>query len=727
MARNVGYSDKIIFRRRMLINLSIFFVLFIFLCLRLAYIMLFKSNEYIKLATDQWTSEVKIDAKRGSILDRNGLELAVSANVYRADADMNTLRKYMELNKISIDTIIQRLASAMSEEVAYVRTKLSLKLPNGKDVGSVILKRRIDEETANKVKALNIKGIVISPDTKRFYPNDSMLCHVLGHTNSDGTGLTGVELTYNSILTGTAGYKLTETEKQNNQNVESKISQYIKPVDGNDVVLTIDKMIQLFCEKAANEAMIENNAKGVSIIVMNPQNGEILAMVNKPDYDLNNPWVQGYSYSDLQKIWRNHCVSDTFEPGSIFKVVTATAALEEGVVSDSDKFNCSGSLVVGGRTIHCANRKGHGEQSFLKIIENSCNVGFMKLGERLGAEKLVKYIDLFGFGKKTGIDLNGEATGIVKRKSITNVDLASMSFGQVNTVTPVEYMAGFNAIANGGTWITPHVMKEVVEAGGDINTPIKVYTKYNKTKTLNTETMKVIREDLEKVVYEGGGKNAFIAGYHIAGKTGTAQKVINGRYAPGKYIASFAGMAPAENPRLTIFVSIDEPDPGKYYASLISAPVAKEVFNDIFNYLNMKPDVSYDEVSKSLRQMVIVPDVRGLSVKDAAAKLKEFNLSYEAENAEAVVESTVPMPGFSIAEGSKIMLYSTSEETYNNRKVVVPDLYGYTQESATMILENLGFKPYFKGNGVVINQSLKSGESVTMGMAINLELGSPGD
>lgn len=723
---NNDYKDKVVVKRRMLIIFSIFFVLFFALLSRLAYLMIYKSSEYTKIATEQWTSEVKIDAKRGRILDRYGNELAVSANVYRIDIDMNTLRSFIKSKKMTMEEIGDKLSDALGMDKKAVSDKLNAKLSNGLSVGSVILKRRIEKTDADKVKALKFNGVIISPDTKRYYPQNNFLAQVIGHTNSDGVGLTGIELMYNKELCGTPGNKIAEIDKQTSNELPYTISDYTKPVDGKDIVLTIDEMIQYFCEKAANEAMTNNKANAVSIMVMDPKNGEVLAMVNKPDYDLNNPWVSGKSYDELQKLWRNRCVSDTFEPGSIFKVVTATAAMEEKVVSDSDRFYCNGSLTVGKNVIHCANRNGHGDQNFLQIIENSCNVGFMTLGQRLGAEKLLKYVDLFGFSKKTGIDLNGEGTGIVKRKNVSAVDLATMSFGQVNTVTPIQYMAGFNAIANGGKWIRPHVMKEILPAGGSVSKPEKLYNNLGEKTILDSATMKTLRGYLEKVVSEGGGKNAFIEGYHIAGKTGTAQKPINGRYATDKYIASFAGMAPASDPKITVFVSIDEPDPSNYYASQISAPVAKQVFNDVFNYLAIKPDASNEDVIKSLQKKAVVPNVRGLKKDEAIKVLKDAHFNYDVDNNGDTIINMTPLPGFTTTEGSKIILYSGSAGNYN-KKVVVPDLQGYTLEKVAAILNNLGLKFTTNGEGIVSEQSIKAGTEVDSGSSIELSLDKIGD
>lgn len=689
--------------------------------------MIAKSEELKKIATAQWTSDVKIAAKRGRILDRNGQELAVSANVYRIDLDMNTLRNYDEKH-MSKEEIAQKLAAALKMDVKEVSKKINETLPNGLPMASNKLARRVEKEQADKVRDLNLKGVLISADTKRYYPNNNFLAQALGHTNSDGNGLTGLELTYNSILSGTPGVRISETDNKS-KGQPSTISEYTKPVDGKDLVLTIDDMIQSFCEKAAQQALNDNKAKAVTIIAMDPSNGEVLAMVNKPDYNPNNPWEQGKSFNDLQKEWRNSAVSDTFEPGSIFKVVTAFAAMSEGVVKESDHFVCGGSTKVVNRVIHCWKRTGHGDESFIDIIKNSCNVGFMELGKRLGKVNLNKYIAKFGLGQKTGIDLPGEAKGIIKKTDkITDVDLATISFGQSNTVSGVQFLTAFNAVANGGKLITPHLMKEVVHYDNNNNLIVdKKYSNYNVRQIADPKLTKTLDGYLEKVVSEGGGHNAFIPGYEIAGKTGTAQKVgASGSYEAGKYRASFVGMAPASNPRVTLFISIDEPDPSNYYAGQIAAPVAKQVFNDIFNYLSIKVDASDADVEKSMLKDVNLPEIRGMKKADALKILKENKLEYQIDGDGEIITDITPKPGYSVKEGSKIILYTGNSTNYN-KEVIVPDLNGLSKEKAIELLNNLGLKAEFNGEGLVSEQSILPGQQVAKGTMLKLELEIIGD
>lgn len=722
------YIDRATIKRRMFMVLCILFVLFFLLTVRLTYLMVFQSEKYKSIANEQWTSQVKIDAKRGKILDRNGNELALSANVYRVDLDMNTLRTTMSNKKLTQDQVAEKLSTALDMDVKDVNTVLNKKLKSGLPLATAILARRIEKENADKVRALNLLGVNISEDTKRYYPNGNFLSQVIGHTNSDGVGLTGVELKYDSYLKGKAGELVSETD-QKSQYLPYTISKYTKPENGKDVVLTIDEMIQHFAEKAALDAMKVNKAKAVSIIVMDPNTGEILAMANTPGYDLNNPWKDGASYDELQASWRNRAVSDTFEPGSIFKVITASAALSEKVVNEKSSFNCTGSLKVGGRTIRCWKTSGHGQQNFIDILKNSCNVGFMKVGALLGKERLNKYIYNFGLGKKTGVDLPGEASGIVKStKTITESDLATISFGQTDTVSCIQYLTAFNAVANGGTLITPHVMKKIVGYDDNDNENYKQeYSNYNKRKILDSEVAKTLRGYLEQVVSKGGGAKAFIDGYHIAGKTGTAQKISGkGTYADGKYIASFVGMAPADNPKVTVMISIDEPDPSNYYAGQIAAPVAKQIFYDIFNYYSIKSDASPEDTKNSLLKDIMIPEVRGLLVENAKKLLRENHLDFQIEGTGKYITKIVPAPGMYVKEGTKLLLYSDNKDNYN-KVVVVPNFVGMTKEKAEDVLKNLGLKGEFTGSGMVTEQSIAEGEEVNKGIAIKLNLEVLGD
>ena len=687
--------------------------------------MIVKRDEYSSRAEEQWTSEVSIDARRGRILDRNGVELAVSANVYRVDFDLNSVRQYLKNNSLTNADIAGKIADAVAMEESKVMEKLETKLASGANAGSATLIRRIEKEAADKVNNLNIDGVIVSPDTKRYYPKGEFLAHVLGSTNVDGQGLTGVELQYNEHLSGVPGVRISEIER-NEENLSYTISNFTEPIDGKDVTLTIDSKIQAIAEKVAEKGLVDNQAKRVSIMVMNPNNGEILAMVNKPDFDPNNPFDGFEDFSGetdgekLQKTWRNSLVNDTFEPGSIFKVVTMVTALEEGIASESDTFECGGSLQVGSHTIKCWKTSGHGSQILPQILQNSCNVGFMKLGEKIGKETLNEYIKKLGFGKTTGIDLPGEASGIVKKtENITESDLATISFGQTNTVTAIQYMQAFNALANGGSLIQPHIMKEVSHYNSDDTKVIgETYEPVIFKDVLSDKSTATLRDYLERTVNEGGSNKSYIEGYHIGGKTGTAQKVnsVTGGYESGKYISSMAAMAPVDSPEITAFVSIDEPSNGAYYAGVVTAPLMKILLTDIFNYMDSEFSEDYNAVVRE----VLIPEIRGKSIEEAKKILKDVNLEYNIEGSGEIVTNTQPYPGYTVKEGSKITIYTG--DAVDNNKVSMPDLTGLSVTSAKDVLDDLAIKYSLEGDGFVIDQSIPAGEVITTGSNVRLTL-----
>lgn len=719
------FKDRALIQKRLTLVVWTIVVVFFILILRLSYIMIVKRDEYSSRAEEQWTSEVSIDARRGRILDRNGVELAVSANVYRVDFDLNSVRQYLKNNSLTNADIAGKIADAVGMEENKVMEKLETKLASGANAGSATLIRRIEKESADKVNNLNIDGVIVSPDTKRYYPKGEFLAHVLGSTNVDGQGLTGVELQYNEYLSGVPGVRIYEIER-NEENLSYTISNFTEPIDGKDVTLTTDSKIQAIAEKVAEKGLVDNQAKRVSIMVMNPNNGEILAMVNKPDFDPNNAFDGFEDFSGetdgekLQKMWRNSLVNDTFEPGSIFKVVTMVTALEEGIASESDTFECGGSLQVGSHTIKCWKTSGHGSQILPQILQNSCNVGFMKLGEKIGKETLNEYIKKLGFGKTTGIDLPGEASGIVKKtESITESDLATISFGQTNTVTAIQYMQAFNALANGGSLIQPHILKEVSHYD---NTGTKIvdetFEPVISKNVLSAESTATLRDYLERTVNEGGSNKSYIEGYHIGGKTGTAQKVnsVTGGYESGKYISSMAAMAPIDSPEITAFISIDEPSNGAYYAGVVTAPLMKILLTDIFNYMDSEFSEDYNAVARD----ILIPEIRGKSIEEAKKILKDVNLEYNIEGSGESVTNTQPYPGYTVKEGTKITIYTG--DAVDNNKVSMPDLTGFSVTSAEDVLDNLGIKYILEGDGFVIDQSIPAGEVITTGSNVRLTL-----
>ncbi|WP_221366710.1 stage V sporulation protein D [Clostridium perfringens] len=710
---------------RVLAFLLAIVILFLALSGRLLYISIFRSKDYKAMAEEQWTNEIQIDARRGRILDRNNRELAVTANVFRVDLDLITLRKYIDKKDTDNIEIAKLLAEALEMDEEKVLSRIELTYPSGNPANSATLIRRIEKEKADKVKELDIKGVIVSEDTKRYYPNGDFLSHTLGTTNADGEGLSGLELYYNEELMGIPGVRVSEVSGNSTSNPYSETS-FTPPVDGKDMTLTIDENIQYFVEKVAEDALNKHNADSVSIAVMNPNNGEILGMVNKPGFNPNNPYEGSEAFkgkdesAKLQNMWRNTIVSDAFELGSIFKIITSIAAIEENIAGKDEVYYCDGSLNVAGKNIKCWKPGGHGVQNFNQTLENSCNVAFMEMGAKLGAEKLNEYIKLFGFGTQSGIDLPGEATGIVKNvEDISAVDLATISFGHTNTMNGIQFMTALNAVANGGTWIQPHIMKEIShEDPSGARVVDKTFVPKKIDNIIDQKTAMRVSEALEKTVHFGSAKRAYIEGYGIAGKTGTAEKVDpeTGTYGAG-YIASFEGFAPYDNPQVSLIVIIDNPKNGEHFGGIVAAPFAGELFNNIFNYISLN-EGQLDAKDES----VIIPDLRGDKVTSAEKTLNELGVNCVIEGDGTFVTSVTPIPGYKVKKGDSITLYAGSRFDRNEKERVVPDFRKLNKEEAEEVLKSLGLKGEFEGEGEIKEQSISAGEIIKSGDKIKFKL-----
>lgn len=710
---------------RVLAFLLAIVILFLALSGRLLYISIFRSKDYKAMAEEQWTNEIQIDARRGRILDRNNRELAVTANVFRVDLDLITLRKYIDKKDTDNIEIAKLLAEALEMDEEKVLSRIELTYPSGNPANSATLIRRIEKEKADKVKELDINGVIVSEDTKRYYPNGDFLSHTLGTTNADGEGLSGLELYYNEELMGIPGVRVSEVSGNSTSNPYSETS-FTPPVDGKDMTLTIDENIQYFVEKVAEDALNKHNADSVSIAVMNPNNGEILGMVNKPGFNPNNPYEGSEAFkgkdesAKLQNMWRNTIVSDAFEPGSIFKIITSIAAIEENIAGKDEVYYCDGSLNVAGKNIKCWKPGGHGVQNFNQTLENSCNVAFMEMGAKLGAEKLNEYIKLFGFGTQSGIDLPGEATGIVKNvEDISAVDLATISFGQTNTMNGIQFMTALNAVANGGDLIQPHIMKELSHKD-DNGTKIidEVFVPKIQENIVDEKSTMRVKEALESTVSNGSSKDAGIEGIKVAGKTGTAEKVDpeTGTYGAG-YIASFAGFAPYDNPQVSLIVIIDNPKNGEHFGGIVAAPFAGELFNNIFNYISLN-EGQLDAKDES----VIIPDLRGDKVTSAEKTLNELGINCVIEGDGTFVTSVTPIPGYKVKKGDSITLYAGSRFDRNEKEIVVPDFRKLNKEEAEEILKYLGLKGEFEGEGEIKEQSISAGEIIKNGDKIKFKL-----
>ena len=542
---------------------------------RLVYLMIFRGDYYSKLATDLQQRERQIKAARGKILDRNGVVLAGNKSVCTISVIHNQIEEP--------EKVIQMLCKELGISEEKVRKRVE------KRSSIERIKSNVDKETGNRILAYGFAGVKVDEDYKREYPFDELGSKVLGFTGGDNQGIIGLETVYDEELQGTDGTILTTTDARGVE-VDNIGEERVEPIAGNNLRLTLDANIQKFAEQAAQKAFIQKEADSVSILVMNPQNGEMLAMVDYPEFNLNEPFTLTETYADkgddeqdaLNQMWRNHCINDTYEPGSTFKIITASAALEEHVVSLGDRFHCPGYIVVEDRRIRCHKTTGHGAESFVEGIENSCNPVFINVGLRIGADRFYDYFEQFGLLQKTNIDLPGEAATIMhKREDIGLVELATVSFGQSFQITPIQLATTVSSIINGGNRVTPHFGMQVEK---EDSTCVRKMEYVPQTGICSPDTSEKMCFLLEKVVSEGGGNKAYIEGYSIGGKTATSQTLPR---SANKYISSFLGFAPADDPQVLVLVIIRNPS-GVYYGGTIAAPVAKEIFENILPYLELQ-------------------------------------------------------------------------------------------------------------------------------------------
>ncbi len=569
------YRNKTFNRKKVMIVFVAVFFIMMFLIGRLVYLMIFCSEYYGNKAENLHERERDIKAARGKLLDANGTVLATNKSV----CTISVIHNQMEEPEKVIAMLVRELG--ISEETARKRVEKVSSIER--------VKTNVAKETGDAIRAYGLSGVKVDEDYKRYYPYGTLASKVLGFTGADNQGILGLEVKYDEYLQGTNGKILTLTDARGIE-IENAGESRLEPVNGYDLCLSLDYNIQMYCEQAAKKVCTKKSADSVSVIVMNPQNGELMAMVNYPEFDLNNPFTLAGDTGEavsaeekqnlLNKMWRNQCISDTYEPGSTFKIITAAAALEEGVVKLDDAFFCPGYKIVEDRRIRCARTTGHGAETFETGIMNSCNPVFMELGERLGAENFVGYFKQFGLLSKTNIDLPGEAGTIMhKTENIGPVELATISFGQSFQITPIQLVTTVSSIINGGTRVTPHFGVSVQDADGNT---VKTFSYETHENICTAETSETMRYLLEKVVSEGTGKNAKIEGFSIGGKTATSQTLPRSDH---KYISSFLGFAPADNPQVLVLVVINNPQ-GIYYGGTIAAPVAKEIFENILPYLD---------------------------------------------------------------------------------------------------------------------------------------------
>ncbi|QNU65718.1 PASTA domain-containing protein [Ruminiclostridium herbifermentans] len=716
-------------KKRLLWVLAIFTLCTVGLVVRIAWIQIANGQEYQQKAFEQQTSNRTISPKRGTIYDRNMEPLAVSGSVETISCSPQVIKKQ---TKLDVDKIASDLAEILEMDKEKIKEKLT------KSSRYELIKKKVDKEVGLKVrqwkKDNEIDGIYVDEDTKRFYPNGNLAAHVIGFTNIDNDGLDGVEKMMEKYLKGVPGKILSEVDASG---VELSMGQeqYIQPQDGNDVVLTIDETIQYFAEKTLEKAIADNNVlNGATAIVMDPRNGEILALASKPDFDLNNPraappgvdkttWT-GTSAKDVQylqkTVWRNKAVVDTYEPGSTFKPITSAAGLEEGLIT-ADTQVTDATIKVGGWSINCWKPNAHLHETFREGVYNSCNPVFVRLAQKMGIDKFYSYVKAFGFYKKTGIDLPGEASSII-HSNPTEINMCTASFGQRFQITPIQLIQAYGAIANGGELITPHVVKEVLDSSGNV---IKRYEPNVVRRVISKQTSETLLDILRGVVDVGTGKNARVPGYKIGGKTGTSETIKNesliatGKY--DRYIASFAAIAPTDNPTLCVLVVLDYPDQFYHGGGMIVAPVVGKLIDEILTYQGVEKEYT-EEDKKNLKKEVQVPDVKGKTLEEAIKMLKQNKLEYKIEGSnkdmKAVVEAQTPKSSALMIENSLVILYTYKPE--NEATVKVPDVKDKTVYEATQAFKSVGLNIRVNGTGTAVSQDKEAGKVVTKGTVVEV-------
>ncbi len=676
----------------MLIVMAVCIIGFVYVFSSVIKWQIIRGSEMAQAAFEQQTKDKIINSKRGKIMDRNGNVLAASISVETLTASPNNVKKNED---VSIEEISQNLANILDLEYENVYKKLK------QNVSYVVIARKIDKTLADKVREyLNEEGIGgfdLIADSKRYYPYDNLASHVIGFTGNDNQGLAGIELKYDSYLKGASGRLITASDASGGE-MPFDYERLVDPEDGLGVVLTIDENIQRITEKYMEQAVEENQlANGACCIVMDVKTGEILAMTTKPDFDLNNPFVitdeeklkeldeytegeeRNKKYSEaLNRLWRNKAVVDAYEPGSTFKIFTSAMAIEENVISSNDIFHCNGVKHVGSHNIHCWKRVGHGSQNFAKAVQNSCNPAFIEIGARIGASKFYDYMSGLGFRETTGIDLPGEVVGLIApRERFNEVELATSAFGQGFTVTPMQMVAGVNAIANDGMMVKPHIVKRFVDSEGNV---VKEFDTEKVRQIVSESTSKQLRDVLESVVSEGSGSGAYIRGFRVGGKTGTSEKTPRGN---GKYVASFIGIAPSDQPEIICLVMLDEPTTGVYFGGIIATPVARSIMEETLTYLGVEPSYTAEELAT---METTVPNIAGMTLEQAKQTLTNANLKFSIDGNGESVLNQLPKAGVKVNQQSTVMVYT--EEKMTTTTTTVPNLLNLTVNQVATLVSN---------------------------------------
>ncbi len=720
-------------KRRLIITLLIFGIIFIILVGRLTYLQVFASTDLMEKKLNQLIATIPITATRGDIYDSK-MEIlakdATSTSIYARPRDIEDADKAAEILAEILD---------INQENTYKKLKDTTQ-------SIVLIQRKIDNNKALQIREKNIKGLEFGEDKKRYYKNGNFAPYVLGFTGVDHQGLYGVERQYDDILKGKDG-TLTYQRDARGSKIATGTETRVAPIPGKNLQLTIDSTIQHFAERAAEKAMYENDAKRVTIMVMEPKTGDLLAMTSKPDYDLNNPREISDIIEDKlsfdftekketgerfekdlgekqQEMWKNPAVAFNYEPGSTFKIITSSAGLEEGVVTPDTQFYDKGYIMVGDRMLKCWRYpRNHGAETFEEAVQQSCNPVFVEVALKLGADRFYKYIDGFGFGEKTGIDLEGEEAGIVPpNHDVKDVSLATRSYGQGITVTPIQLITAASAIANDGLLMKPRIVNSIHEP--ETNELIHEYKPEEIRQVISEETSRILLDILESVVNEGTGSKAQIPGYAVGGKTGTANKVVDGVYGEGKYVASFVGIAPTTDPKMTVLVVIDEPNPNNTSGGQIAAPVAGKVIEDILNYLNISPNYEEDVLQI---ERIIVPEVRNMTRNEAAEILATNKLGFTSTSLDGddIIIDQTPLPGVEVDVNTKIQLTvqgsQDNDHGNNGEKIIVPNILDKSIQEAHKTLKERGLSIEISGSGISVEQDPQPGEYLSKGAYVSVK------
>ena len=696
-------------KKRLCYLLGIITLLFAVLLGRLFYVQLIWGPELQEKALNQQTMDTSLSANRGKIVDRDGQVLAQSGTAYtvllnpksiKTDDSTRVARELSDILGMDFDFVLQKVTDTSKEQI--------------------VLKRQVEREVRDQLEqALLGRGVTFGIDSKRYYPLGSMLSQTLGFTTVDGVGQEGLEREYDKYLAGEPGRLITEKDRDNRP-LAYGAEEYIAPVDGCELVLTTDSVVQAFLEKALEEAVTINEASSAQGIILSAKTGKILAISTKPDYDPNNPPRSDIDL--LRQLVKNRVVSDAYEPGSTFKIVTLSSALDSGAVTQASSFDCPGFKIVNGERIKCW-KSSHGHQTLKEAVQHSCNPAFMTMALGMGTETFYDYIYKFGFGASTESGLTGESGGIViHEKYIRENNLARIGFGQSIAVTPLQLATAVAAAVNGGELMQPYIVKQVIAADGTI---IKETEPTVVRRVISEETSAIVREILESVVAEGSGKNAQIPGYRVGGKTGTAQKYVDGQVSSGSLIASFIGFAPAEDPEYVCLILVDEPQVGVIFGSTVAAPFVKDVLQETLMHYGVKPSQTVETVA--------VPDVTGKTAKEAAKLLEEAGLAadYPEGEAEATVTRQAPAVDDIVTKGSGVLLYTsqTKADPAQNatEDVAVPDVSGLTRLEAYDALAEKGLRLRIDPpdqSGYAVRQKPSAGEKVPYGAEVTVEFSS---